>query len=455
MRKVTALFVLLQFTFVLSSSAMAPKPPKPDVLWDNYTVGDKMSTEQEEAFFKTYIAIGDSLSQGCQGLNVEENRQYYSFPAQLARQMNTEFNQPLIKFPGVGIPNPEDWIKKREITALTIPQTLLGFRRVDSYRNQGSINNFGVTAATLDQVLDYDAYLIFDDFRPFTGSYTEGTPIINDLLGTVSPFFIATLGAERFIKSPVDQALDRNPTFLTVWIGNNDTVIASMMGDPELCTGLDFWEMQWQELIDRIKSTDSIKGVTIINLVDSTEAPVLQPINNEYHEISEDSDIPDGSLVPFFITSSNKLNQVMTPVERKKIQDRVKDFNNIIKTTCDEENWLMIDSYSAIKQGLDSGWRLLYADGSESDIVLTGEYAYGGLFSLDGMHPTSAAYAHMTNIAVKEINEFYGTSLPLVNEVEVWENDTLCQDPVDPREHKEILKSVSYLFNTFLLPIMD
>ena len=76
---------------------------------DSSTV--KMSATDQAEFFKTYVALGDSLSQGCQSLNVEEGRQYYSWPAQLARAMGTEFNQPLIEFPGVGMPNLEDAFK--------------------------------------------------------------------------------------------------------------------------------------------------------------------------------------------------------------------------------------------------------------------------------------------------------------------------------------------------------
>ena len=70
------------------------------------SAGDTMTAAEQKAFFKTYVSIGDSLTQGCQGLNVEENRTYYMLIAQLARAIGTGFNQPLIEFPGVRAPNP-------------------------------------------------------------------------------------------------------------------------------------------------------------------------------------------------------------------------------------------------------------------------------------------------------------------------------------------------------------
>jgi lysophospholipase L1-like esterase len=411
----------------------------------------QLTADEQAALFKTFVTIGDSLTQGCQGLNVEASRQYYSWPAQLARQMGTEFNQPLIKYPGMLMPNPEDWIKDDDITALTLAKTFLGFKRVDGYEDQ---DNFAVTAATLDQILDYDPEYFLEDFRPFFSADNEGTPILNDLMGLINPCFFGTLGPERFKRSAVDQALDRSPTFLTVWIGNNDIIFGTIMGNPEFCTGHDFWVSRWEELISRIKATKSIQGVVLINIVDNTEAPTFQPVNNGFNEVVDDSDIPEGSKTLFFLTGSDRINQVLTPDEQKDIQNRIIAMNEVIKQTADDEGWLYIDAYSYLKDGLANGWPLLYADGTESDIVLTGDFAYGGITSLDGMHPTSACYAHVANLYAQEINKFFGSTIPLIDEVEVWKHDSLCQDPVDPRDHKEILESiVTPLFNNIVFPL--
>ena len=169
------LSIFVSFALVSTACSMGSQHPPPDTIWDNYEVGDEMTAVQEEAFFKTYVSIGDSLTHGCQGLNVEEGRQKFSYPNLLANAMGTEFNQPLVFYPGVGIPNPEDWGKDRHISPLT---TMLGHMRTDYYLNQNSINNFAITGATLPQILGYDLFNFFNAATPhFDRSHRNRQPL--------------------------------------------------------------------------------------------------------------------------------------------------------------------------------------------------------------------------------------------------------------------------------------
>ncbi len=403
------------------------------------------SCQEQDNIFKTYVAIGDSYSQGNQGMNVEENRQYYSFPAQLARQMDTEFNQPLVEYPGVGIPNPEDalregWVDTYSGTTDIMLQTFLNWKRVDGFENQDSLNNFGLSGATLDQMLGADMA---------TG---QTSPVIK-LIGLVSPWIQSVTGrTPRSVRSAVDQALDRNPTFVSVWAGTNDTLYSTVMGNTALSTPLEYLEKQWGILVDKIKATESVKGVIIINLPDNTAIPYSQSINNPFHEVKEGVDIPEGSTVPFFVTKTSSLKQVLTPDEIIEIQDSIVAFNEIIKKTCEEENWAMFDCYTFWKESISGdGIKLKYADGTESAITINDDYGTGGFFSLDGLHPTSTGYAVMANLIAITINNHYATTITLLDEVAVWEQDSLCQNPIDPRvSDPAIIGNMSYLFNTMM-----
>jgi lysophospholipase L1-like esterase len=392
----------------------------------------------KDNIFETYVAIGDSLTQGSQGMNVEENRQYYSFPAQLARQMDTEFNQPLVEYPGVVMPNPEDalregWADTYLGTAIIMMKTFLLWKRVDGFSNQKILNNFGMSGATLDQMLGANILV------------GQTSPIVK-LIGLVNPSIYSLIGRIPFLVKPaVDQALDRNPTFISVWAGTNDTSFSTIMGNTVLSTPLDYWEEQWNILVEKIKATESVQGVIIINIPDNTAIPFSQTVNNPFHEVKEGVDIPEGSKVPFFVRKTSNIDQVLTPDEIIEIQDRIAAFNEIIKNTCEEENWAMFDCYTFWKEGISGeGIKLLNADGTESDISINDSYGTGGFFSLDGSHPTSAGYAVMSNLIATTINEHYGTTLPLLDEVAVWEQDSLCQNPIDPRESDPIM----WLFNT-------
>jgi hypothetical protein len=47
--------------------------------------------------------------------------------------------------------------------------------------------------------------------------------------------------------------------------------------------------------------------------------------------------------------------------------------------------------------------------------VYTADYISGGLFSLDGVHPSSRGYAIVANQFISILNSKYGTSIPYVS----------------------------------------
>ncbi len=387
-------------------------PARPDV--------QILTKEQQQALFQTYCAIGDSLTQGCQALNVEESRQYWSFPAQIARQMGTGFNQPLMKFPGCGFPNIEDAIKDKRINMFSYVQGLMFPRRVDS--RQDNINNFGISGATMSQILDWNLAV-----------YRSPESLLIKCMEFFSPYMTATLGGhvrKRF-EPEVYQALKRNPTFLTIWIGNNDVFISAVSGTSKLVVPVDFWCATFDRMVEQIKATPSVKGVVLINIPDVTVAPFFQPVGNPFNRVT--GPVTPGSLVPFFIKETRSDEEALTPAEIEKIRSVIVQLNEKIARTAKEQGWALIDMHALFSDIHKTGRRLQYADGTLSDITVRADYATGGLFSLDGMHPSSTGYACLANVIIRGINDFYGTTIPMVDEVAVWKQDSICQDPVDPR----------------------
>ncbi|OPZ58793.1 MAG: hypothetical protein BWY87_01295 [Deltaproteobacteria bacterium ADurb.Bin510] len=273
-----------------------------------------------------------------------------------------------------------------------------------------------------------------------------------DFIGLTNPWLTATLGGnfERMRASAVTQALRRNPTFLTVWLGNNDTVISGMLGTSKYLTPVEAWQRDWEELVRRIKATPSVKGVVLLNLPYIDSAAYLQPVANPYHKPR--GQITPGSLVPFFARESYGDADVLTPAELARIRARVDSFNAIIRQTSEREGWPLVDVNAVLVNLGEGGLRLRRADGSLSEVVLKRDYATGGLFSLDGLHPTSPAYAYVANEVIKAVNARYGTQVQLIDEVALWRQDSLCQNPVDPRGRLDftVLSDAYNLFCSFL-----
>jgi hypothetical protein len=54
----------------------------------------------------------------------------------------------------------------------------------------------------------------------------------------------------------------------------------------------------------------------------------------------------------------------------------------------------------------------------------------GGLFSLDGVHPTNTGYAIIANEFIKTMNSFLRTNIPLADVVKVSQHDPLIFPPI-------------------------
>ena len=61
-------------------------------------------------------------------------------------------------------------------------------------------------------------------------------------------------------------------------------------------------------------------------------------------------------------------------------------------------------------------------------IPFTTTFVTGGLFSLDGVHPTSRGYGIVANEFIKVINTKWGTSIPLVNVSQIPGSLILAKD---------------------------
>ena len=58
----------------------------------------------------------------------------------------------------------------------------------------------------------------------------------------------------------------------------------------------------------------------------------------------------------------------------------------------------------------------IFANGFDTgNDTLSTNFVSGGIFSLDGIHPTAKGYAVLTNLMVDEINTFFNANLPKTN----------------------------------------
>jgi lysophospholipase L1-like esterase len=149
--------------------------------------------------FRSYVAIGNSITAGFQSNGINDSTQRQSYAVLLARSMGTRFAYPGLTMPGCPAP-----IANTQTGAL-VGQVGTTLPPVCSARILTSVtdilNNVAVPGAR-----------VADPTSPSTSSSNALTTFI--------------LGG----KSQVQKALDAQPTFTTVWIGNNDVLAAGLSG---------------------------------------------------------------------------------------------------------------------------------------------------------------------------------------------------------------------------------
>lgn len=351
-----------------------------------------------DPLFAQYIALGDSLTQGMQGTSTEETRQPGAYPALLAKAMATHYTQAPITFPGNSI-NDEDFMKGN-VKWWQYYYPLIGGQRKDAYQNQTSLTNYGIAGATIADILHSPA---------------ENTGMAKLVLGKNG-------------ASAVTQALAKNPTFLSLWIGHNDVLKGMTRTDVNLMTPLADFQASLNQLVSKVKQTSSVQGVVIANLVDVTDLPYLTATRS--------SRFAKGSKHTYLVTDEAILTdaQVLDATELSHIQERVKQLNQAIKKVADDNHWAYVDLYSFYKNIIaQHGYRLHDSQGFSTNQGITADYL-GGLFSLDGLHITTTGQAVFANQFIQAINQRYQTSLPAIDETLIAKNDSLLMAPVDPRQ---------------------
>jgi lysophospholipase L1-like esterase len=392
MKKQNVLFLTIAFVLLTAASSFAkgtqPPPPAP-----------------EPQIFDRYVSIGDSLTHGFQSGAVDETRQPTTYPNLIAQKMATEFNQPLLKFPGYLV-NIED-VLKGNIAWYEYYYPLVGGERVDGYDDQAILNNFGITGS-----------------ESHNGLNTRGSE---------GGFFKLVLGPDG--ASQVQQALDRDPTFVSFWLCNNDVLGSALTCDTGALTPFSDFQRDFGACVEAIaKDTiaedpeeGTIMGAVLLNVPDVTTIAYLQYTTNP--------DLPDDSMNPFWMARASS-NMALTPDDIALIQQRTDEINAEVEYVASANNFAFVDANAKFNDIKAYGHNLRDVNGNATGQTITAEYL-GGLFSLDGVHPSVTGQAVAANYIIDEINMTYGTShginLGPVNETAAAASDTLLQDPVDPR----------------------
>jgi len=354
-----------------------------------------------------YVALGDSLTMGVISSSIGEVGQLASYPRQihLARS-SAPFEQPLVSDPGM----PARLTLKSLSPLVISPEPGAG---VPINTTAASYQNLAVSGAEVSDTLRN------------RGSDARHTLVL------------------RGRGTAVEQAVAQDPTFITLWIGNNDLLEAALSGivvDGITLTPLDEFEADFRAITDALAATGAdmalanLPGVTALPFV-STIKPFLvdpetqEPIRFEGRTVPLLG--PDGFLSPedkVLISAGVLLARgdgvpaelggtgvplpdtvVLNVEELEMLEERAAAYNRIIKAVADETGSALVNIHRTFDRMQRRGFNV-------AGVRYTTDLL-GGLFSFDGVHGTPFSYAVVANEFIRAINRHFGDSQPLVSYV--------------------------------------
>ena len=97
-------------------------------------------------------------------------------------------------------------------------------------------------------------------------------------------------------------------------------------------------------------------------------------------------------------------NIVLSANEIAETQARTAEFNATIEALTSQAGWAYFDSNALLNQAVSTGVAF-------DDYLMNGDLVFGGLFSLDGVHPTARGNALIANKMMEAIDAHYGSNL--------------------------------------------
>lgn len=416
------------------------------------TAPPSLNGKSGNADLSKMVSLGNSLTAGYQSGTLYISATQYAYPYLIAKQAGVEISGIAVSDPGLG--------GRLEIKSLS-PFTLF------TNPKQGTVLNANYPAPF--QNLGVPGALAYDVLQA-----TSSTNCASALFGgTPNPFFDLILrNGATGTKTPIQLALEQNPTFITLWIGNNDVlgyatsggvspaaptpvanfqaiyngianaITASGKQDkgvvaniPDV-TSIPFFttvgpqiavSIPWRQLgipglvyqkssgVGVADSASLISGTNLVTLRGTTYAPLLgQPTGRYYRDLG--IAVPAGfdTTKPFGFHPQNPWpNALILDVDEIQVASTaINNYNSIIANFASSVKFGLVDMnklFRDIRQNDFTGGTVF------NGRVFTTTFVTGGLFSLDGVHPSSQGQGIIANEFIKVINSKFNANFPLVD----------------------------------------
>jgi lysophospholipase L1-like esterase len=380
---------------------------------DSTNIVTPKRTDLTSGLFASYVALGNSISAGYQSGGILDSTQRESFPFLLAQQTGARFAYPSLAAPGCPPPIVNFQTSARLDGGTS---TTCAGRQAPS----AILNNVAVPGA-------------------ITADLTAPTTFASNALTT----FI--LGGQ----TQVAKAIQANPTFVTIEIGNNDWLVAALtgslgpsgtVGSPGL-TPIDSVIAQYARAVNALVAARPTLAGALVGVFPLQAPSALFPAESLYTNPMLQAEftaaagggvtyVPDciGSqalisidILPFWAAGAPKVVTcqalpqdsvsryfILTRAQQDTVENAITTWNAYIKAKADSLGWAYLDPLPLFQQLKMSGQIPPFPN------FLSATQPFGPFITLDGIHPSAAAHVMIANGLIGAINAQYKVEIPTI-----------------------------------------
>ncbi len=384
----------------LPSPPTLPEPPKQKV-------------DRGRLDTNVFVTLGEGLAAGVGNFALYADVQQTSFPAFLARQMQSDFIQPLIESPGLGnlVGFAEQPVVLPNLAQTTVLENL----------PPAAVQNLSVPCFRLKDALELRArqpLVQRHDAKQTTANLVFGLPAISR--------------GEAEMPTQLEAALSQNPTFALVELGYYEALEAAVNAAPQHLPKAEDFHFDLARLHTYLQETGAdVLFLTIPDPFDTahfadifTAAKILKvepSVLLELYDIGENDLINLNGLneisFQIFARSFEPLpeNCVINATTAAEISERVRRLNEEIASLASEQKTSVFDLHRLFKRIRHEGF---FIGGRK----INSEYL-GGFYSLNGYYPGATGQALIANEILNFLNQKFAARFPHVDIAAVSRTD--------------------------------
>lgn len=387
------------------------------------------------------VVVGDSLSAGVQNISLIGTQQVNGYAPLIAQQAGVPLVLPLIQYPGLPNVLQLDGFNPLPIIK-PAPGTMPEQSRLDPNIQPTDLAEPGATVAA--------AFVPPGSLPPPVGSWAS-----------------AVLQSSAYPNSPLSQiqeAVALKPTTVILWLGNNDALVPTVVGALSTLTPVSRADTastnplaNFTDAFNLALGSLAQTGATLIvaNIPDVTEIAFFTPVARiarltfhspetiatalgtdpgDYLRMSAlqpawdiltgktKGPLPAVCPSPYAGFPAAQVPCVLTASDIAFVRARVDAYNTAIAAAVAKTPHATLVDIHALVDDISANGYQVHGRSLNTNLL-------GGIFTLDGIHPTNTGYAIMANFFIRTMNANLNTNIPAVNVKRIAKKDPFLFDP--------------------------